>query len=138
MDLNPRLSTEVESIAEQRDEWRKKGGWMMFGGFALQMVVIVGTAGMMGGRTGAPLVLLGYLLGFVVYIYGCMNYARGKGKSMALGLVGLLGIIGLIILLVIKAEPIYDDSDASDMVITWEGEDDSSGPPSITVVDRSN
>ena len=41
------------------------------------------------------------LVGVVFFIWGCMNYAAGKGHSKWLGLLGLLGLlscIGLIIL----------------------------------------
>ncbi|MCI0335083.1 MAG: hypothetical protein L0228_17885 [Planctomycetes bacterium] len=36
-----------------------------------------------------------------VFIWGCMNYAEGKGHSKWVGLVGLAGIIGLVILIVL-------------------------------------
>lgn len=79
---------------------------------------------------------IGWVLG--LSIYGGMNYARGKGKSMAFGLVGFLGIIGLMILFAIKEESV-DNGGLSDTVITWEGGGDSSdGQTTITVVDRSN
>ena len=38
------------------------------------------------------------LVGLVVFIWGCMNYAEGKGHSKWYGIIGLLSIIGLIIL----------------------------------------
>jgi len=38
------------------------------------------------------------LVGVVLFIWGCMNYAVGKGHSKWLGLLGLLSCIGLIIL----------------------------------------
>ena len=38
------------------------------------------------------------IVGFVFFIWGCMNYAAGKGHSKWLGLLGLLSCIGLIIL----------------------------------------
>ena len=38
------------------------------------------------------------LVGFVFFIWGCMNYAAGKGHSKLLGLLGLLSCIGLLIL----------------------------------------
>jgi len=45
--------------------------------------------------------VVGYVLilvGVVFFIWGCMNYAAGKGHSKLLGLLGLLSCIGLIIL----------------------------------------
>ena len=38
------------------------------------------------------------IVGLVLFIWGCMNYAAGKGHSKWLGLLGLLSCIGLIIL----------------------------------------
>ena len=50
---------------------------------------------------GATLGLLLVLVGAVFFIWGCMNYAEGKGHSKWLGLIGLLSCIGLIILIVL-------------------------------------
>jgi len=47
--------------------------------------------------TIAGLVLV--LIGAVCFIWGCMNYAAGKGHSKVLGLLGLLSCLGLIILI---------------------------------------
>jgi hypothetical protein len=41
------------------------------------------------------------LLGAVFFIWGCMNYAVGKGHSKWLGLLGLLSCIGLIVLILL-------------------------------------
>ena len=38
------------------------------------------------------------LVGFALFIWGCMNYAAGKGHSKWLGLLGILSCIGLLIL----------------------------------------
>ena len=49
-----------------------------------------------------PLILILGLLfliaGLVLFIWGCWNYAKGKGYHGAWGLLGLLSCIGLIIL----------------------------------------
>ena len=53
------------------------------------------------GDAGAILALLALMLllvGAVFFIWGCMNYAEGKGHSKWLGFLGLLSCIGLIIL----------------------------------------
>ena len=45
--------------------------------------------------------ILGSLLlivGSVIFIWGCWNYAKGKGYHGAWGLLGLLSCIGLVIL----------------------------------------
>jgi hypothetical protein len=41
------------------------------------------------------------LIGVVFFIWGCMNYAEGKGYNKLLGLLGLLSCLGLIILIIL-------------------------------------
>ena len=41
------------------------------------------------------------LVGLLFFIWGCMNYAEGKGYSKWLGLLGLLSCIGLIVLVIL-------------------------------------
>jgi len=41
------------------------------------------------------------LVGVVFFIWGCMNYAVGKGYSQFLGLLGLFSCIGLLILVLL-------------------------------------
>jgi hypothetical protein len=60
------------------------------------------------GAVGAPpntaLFALGAiigLVGLVVFVWGCFNYAQGKGYSPLLGLLGLLSCLGLLILIVL-------------------------------------
>jgi len=50
---------------------------------------------------GSWIGLLLVLVGVVLFIWGCMNYAVGKGHSKWLGLLGLLSFIGLIILVIL-------------------------------------
>jgi TRAP-type C4-dicarboxylate transport system permease small subunit len=48
--------------------------------------------------------LVGVLIAFVglgFFIWGCMNYAMGKGHSKWLGLLGLLSCLGLIVLIIL-------------------------------------
>jgi len=64
---------------------------LQLGGFALC------TFGEIGAIAGLLLIL-----GSVpVFIWGCMNYAEGKGHSKWVGLVGLAGLIGLIVLAIL-------------------------------------
>jgi hypothetical protein len=42
------------------------------------------------------------LAGFVLFIWGCGQYAKGKGYSPWFGLLGLLSILGLIVLVFFK------------------------------------
>jgi uncharacterized membrane protein len=49
----------------------------------------------------AILGLILILISIPVFIWGCMNYAEGKGHSKRVGLVGLAGLIGLIVLAVL-------------------------------------
>ena len=53
------------------------------------------------GNTAAVLGLLLILVGVVAFIWGCMNYAEGKGHSKWVGLVGVAGIVGLVVLIVL-------------------------------------
>ena len=64
---------------------------LQLAGFALSSV----------GETGAVVGLLFILIGLPVLMWGCMNYAEGKGHSKWVGLVGLAGCIGIIILIVL-------------------------------------
>jgi hypothetical protein len=67
-------------------------------GFVLQLVGLI----LFGnGAVGALVGLLLVLISVPVFIWGCMNYAEGKGHSKWVGIVGLLGIIGLVILIVL-------------------------------------
>jgi TRAP-type C4-dicarboxylate transport system permease small subunit len=52
-------------------------------------------------RTNPMAGLIMSLVGLVFFIWGCMNYAEGKGHSKWLGLLGLLSCIGLIVLIVL-------------------------------------
>lgn len=52
-----------------------------------------------GTAAGVGLVLI--LISIPVFIWGCMNYAEGKGHSKWIGLVGLAGIVGLIVLIIL-------------------------------------
>ena len=37
-----------------------------------------------------------YVFGLVIFVWGCMNYAEGKGSSKWFGLLGFLSLIGLL------------------------------------------
>ena len=52
-----------------------------------------------GGLAIVGLVLA--LVGAGAFIWGCVNYAQGKGYHPALGLLGLLRCLGLIVLVVL-------------------------------------
>lgn len=49
---------------------------------------------------GVLALILG-IVGAVLFIWGCFNYAEGKGHSKWLGLLGLLSLMGLIILVIL-------------------------------------
>jgi hypothetical protein len=68
-------------------------------GVILQLTgfVLTQTADTVGILAGAVLILIS----LPVFIWGCMNYAKGKGHSSWIGLVGLAGIIGLIVLILL-------------------------------------
>ena len=49
-----------------------------------------------------PLEMVGFitfLIGWGIFIWGCINYAEGKGQSRLFGYLGLFGFVGLFILL---------------------------------------
>ena len=67
-------------------------------GFVLQL------AGLFLCMAGDQRALSGLLLIFAsvpMMIWGCLNYAEGKGHSKWIGLVGIAGILGLIVLMVL-------------------------------------
>jgi hypothetical protein len=42
------------------------------------------------------------IAGTMVFIWGCMSYARGKGYHPLLGLLGLLNLLGLLVLVLLR------------------------------------
>ncbi len=42
-----------------------------------------------------------WVFGVVFFVWGCMNYAEGKGASKWFGLFGILSLVGLLVLLLI-------------------------------------
>jgi len=66
------------------------GTILQLAGFALSKAAESGVVG-----------LLLILVSLPVFIWGCMNYAEGKGHSKWVGLVGLAGCIGLIVLIIL-------------------------------------
>lgn len=72
-------------------------------GFVIAVVGRLMTAA--GGSShSSALTGLGYLVGIVgsgLFIWGCVNYAQGKGYSPWLGALGLLSCLGLIVLVVL-------------------------------------
>jgi hypothetical protein len=69
-------------------------------GFILQLGGLILTK--QGDTTATAILGLSLILaGLVFFIWGCMNYAEGKGHSKWVGLVGVAGIIGLIVLIVL-------------------------------------
>jgi hypothetical protein len=57
--------------------------------------------GEFGPRAPIGLVALGFVImviGFAFFIWGCMNYAEGKGYSKQLGWLGLLSCLGLLVM----------------------------------------
>lgn len=51
-----------------------------------------------GSEFGIIIGLVFIIAGIILFIWGCISYARGKGQSPFFGLLGLLYILGLIIL----------------------------------------
>ena len=79
--------------------------------------IILQLTGVLVFRVGAgpPLVVPLLLLGSVpVFVWGCMNYAEGKGRSKWLGLIGVAGIIGLAVLTIFPEQHEGDGVTAPD------------------------
>jgi hypothetical protein len=73
-------------------------------GVGIGIVGLVFGKGMMAAAGATPLGLCGAVLGTggaILYIWGCCQYAIGKGYSGVMGLLGVLSVLGLIALLVI-------------------------------------
>ena len=67
-------------------------------GFVLQLAgLFLSVAGDFRALSGLLLILAGVPM----MIWGCLNYAEGKGHSKWVGLVGMAGILGLIVLMVL-------------------------------------
>ena len=65
-------------------------------GFVLQLAGLF----LLTGEQGRGLIgLLLILTSLPAFIWGCLNYAEGKGHSKWVGVVGMAGLIGLIILI---------------------------------------
>ena len=71
-------------------------------GIAVGILLQIGARFLFRGENASGgLAYLGFsvaLVGAAFWVWGCMNYAEGKGHSKWLGLLGLLSCIGLIIL----------------------------------------
>lgn len=67
-------------------------------GMALQFA---GLFLLMSGDSRAPLGLVLLLAGVPVLIWGCMEYAAGKGYAKWIGIAGAAGILGPVILIVL-------------------------------------
>ena len=68
------------------------------------IALVLQAVGFVLSRTESPLALLGTVMVFVaipLWVWGCMNYAEGKGHSKWLGFLGIIGIIGLIVLVLL-------------------------------------
>ncbi len=72
---------------------------------SIKLRLAVGFAGLFIGRLlynfGGETAFLGYpliLLAMPVFIWGCWDFAKGKGYPGYIGLLGVLSLIGLIIL----------------------------------------
>ena len=88
-------------------EYQKKANVGIGLGIVVVILAVVGVvmARDPDGQISAGTVILLAILrlgGAVLFIWGCVMYAKAKGLSGAHGLWGLLGLIGLIVLVVMK------------------------------------
>lgn len=87
----PWVSHTTKSMSTQ---YRTKANIGVGIGFVLQLAGLL----LFGAEQIGLLLILASL---PVFIWGCLNYAQGKGHSKWVGLVGVVGIVGLIILTVL-------------------------------------
>jgi drug/metabolite transporter (DMT)-like permease len=96
--------------------------------------VILQLTALLVSRIGAgpPLVVpLLLLVSVPVFVWGCMNYAEGKGRSKWLGLVGVAGIIGLAVLTIFPEQHEGDGVNPPDPDPDAAAEDVASQAPEI-------
>lgn len=70
--------------------------WLIYG----FIVWIIGNI-LRSGEIGISYKSLGdltYLVGMLVFVYGCVLYVKAKGQHPAFGLLGFLSLLGLIVL----------------------------------------
>ena len=80
-------------------ECKTKTNLFIAGGLVLQIVArAVWKSAWRQEAWGLLLVLVLAVLGSVLSVVGCCNYAKGKGHDGIVGLLGLLNLIGLVIL----------------------------------------
>lgn len=82
-------------------EYKKKSNQFLIAGFLIWFAGNALKGSLFGNQQS--LILLGnvlFIIGFALFIFGCVNYAKGKGYNWAFGLLGLLNLIGLIILVI--------------------------------------
>jgi hypothetical protein len=61
--------------------------------------VALANVALRGGYFGGPAIgYLLYVIGAALFLWGCSQYARGKGYSPYWGALGLLYILGLLVL----------------------------------------
>ena len=82
-------------------EWQRKTNIGVGLGAVLQVLgYLLSYAGNMAAVAGLLLLMIGTL----VFLWGCMNYAEGKGHSRWVGLMGLASIIGLVVLIILPEQ----------------------------------
>lgn len=82
-------------------EYKKKANLWLIIGFIVWLVgnILKGITEEQGIQFYAGYFL--FILGFGLFIYGCINYVKAKGYHWAVGLLGTLNLIGLIILAIL-------------------------------------
>jgi hypothetical protein len=89
-----KLYDEIYATARENENQHRRGNWLCSS-------VGRGLFLSWAGQDRALIGLLFVLTSLPVFIWGCLNYAAGKGYSKWVDLVGVAGIIGLIVLMVL-------------------------------------
>jgi hypothetical protein len=68
-------------------------------GVGIGWIIMAGAGGVVRAQPPMPLAAAAlYLAGATLFLWGCVQYARGKGHSGWWGALGLLWILGLLVL----------------------------------------
>ena len=81
-------------------EYKRKTNIGVGAGLILQLLgnVLLGPEGSEPSANQSIVGMICSLVGFVLFIWGCLSYSKGKGYHPGWGFLGLLSVIGLIIL----------------------------------------
>lgn len=77
---------------------KQKALRLIASGFAFSLVAFVANAALAPGPRVAQMMSLGIVFGMTIFVLGCAQLARAKGRPWYFGALGLLSLLGLAIL----------------------------------------